>query len=177
MGVQCNNRQRNEVWQEKHLWKIDVLGNRKLTLFIRVAVGLTFLVFGALKLSDPRGFVDSVLSYNIIPDWLARAYGWVLPPIEVIIGLLFIIGFRLRLVALATILITISFIVATTHNLYWGKTSIITCGCLGKIKWHLNTGHLVLQVIMLVMLIQVLFHRGELLSLNSRRLRKDRVGS
>jgi uncharacterized membrane protein YphA (DoxX/SURF4 family) len=144
------------------LGRIGILSNRKLTLIFRVVLGLTFLVFGALKLSDPTGFVDSVLSYNIVPDWLARAYGWVLPPIEVIIGLLLIIGFRLRLVALATILITISFIVATTHNLYWAKTSVITCGCLGKIKWHLNTGHLVLQGVMLLIAIQVLLHKGQL---------------
>ncbi len=95
----------NEI--RRPLWKIDILGNRKLTLFLRVALGLTFLVFGALKLSDATGFVDSVVSYEIVPDSLARAYGWVLPPIELIIGILLIIGFRLRLVALVAILITV----------------------------------------------------------------------
>ena len=155
------------------MWKIDILSNRKLTLAFRVVLGLAFLVFGALKLSDPTGFVDSVVSYEIVPDSLARAYGWVLPPIEVIIGVMLIIGFRLRLVALASILITASFIVATTHNLYWAKTSVITCGCLGKVKWHLSTYHLVLQGVMLVMGIQVLLHKGELLSLDSKRLSKD----
>ena len=162
---------------KRPLWKIDIPGNRKLTLTFRILLGLTFLVFGALKLSDPTGFVDSVVSYEIVPDWLARAYGWVLPPIEVIIGILLIIGFRLRLAALAAILITASFIVATMHNLYWAKTSVITCGCLGKVKWHLSTYHLVLQGVMLVMLMQVLFHKGELLGLDSRRLRKDRAGN
>ncbi len=157
------------------IWKIDILGNRKLTLFFRLALGLTFFIFGVLKLTDPKGFVDSVVSYNLIPDWMARAYGWVLPPIEVIIGVLLIVGYRVRLVTLLSILITISFIVATTHNLYFAKTSVISCGCLGKVKWHLSTYHLVLQIVMLLMLIQVLFHKGELLSLDSRRLNKEKA--
>ena len=63
--------------------KLDVLSNRWITL--------TFLVFGAIKLSDMSGFVDSVVSYNILPEWLARAYAWVLPWVEVVIGILLIL--------------------------------------------------------------------------------------
>lgn len=98
--------------------KIDILRNPKLTFILRLVLGMTFLVFGASKLPDLAGFADTVISYRVVPDSLAQAYGLVVPWVEVIIGLCLILGLGLRFVAPFAILIIASFIAGTAGTLY-----------------------------------------------------------
>ena len=148
--------------------RIDILGNRKLTFILRLALGVTFLVFGASKLLDLAGFADTVVSYHVLPESLARPYGFVLPAAEVIIGICLTLGFGLRFVAPVAILIVASLIAGTAGNLYWAETDVKSCGCLGGADWSLGTSHLVAQVAMLTVATQIWLHKGEFLSLDSR---------
>jgi len=152
--------------------KIDILGNPKLTFALRLVLGLTFLVFGASKLSDLAGFANTVLSYQVLPVALAQAYGLALPWAEVVIGSLLILGLGLRFVAPVAILIIASLIAGTSGNLYWVGTGVKTCGCLRGVDWPLGASHLVAQVVMLTMATQIWLHKGEFLSLDSRLFRQ-----
>jgi len=155
--------------------KIDILGSPKLTLAFRVILGVTLLVFGAMKFSDISGFADAVVNYRILAPSLARVYGLALPWAEVVIGALLVSGLGQRWVAPVAILIIASFISATVANLYWYKTALQTCSCLGKVDWPLNTTHLAAQLIMLVMAAQIWLHKGELLSIDSILSRRGRT--
>ena len=156
------------TWEmTRALPKIDILGNRKLTFALRLALGLTLLVFGASKLPDLAGFVQTVISYRVLPIELARIYGLVLPWAEVVIGLCLILGLGLRFVAPAAILIIASLIGGATGSLYLLGTKG-PCGCLPGLDWPLGTSHLIVQVVMLIMATQIWLHRGELFSLDSK---------
>ena len=148
--------------------KIDLIANPRLTFAFRLLLGLTFLVFGASKLPDLGGFADTVLSYQVLPAALAEIYAVVLPWAEVIIGILLIIGFGLKFVAPAAILVIASLIAGTTGNLYLTQTGVKTCGCLPGLDWPLGTSHIIAQVAMLFMAAQIWLHKGEFLSLDSR---------
>ena len=150
------------------MFKIDVIGNKKLTFAFRVILGSTFLVFGASKLADLGRFSDTVLSYQVLPVALAEIYAVALPWTEVIIGSLLIVGLGLKFVAPIAILVIASLIGGTVGNLYITETGVRTCGCMPGLEWPLGTGHIIAQIVMLIMATQILFHKGEFLSLDSR---------
>jgi len=174
MLIQVVNMATQEM--NKPVLKIDILGNTKFTFAFRLLLGTTFLVFGASKLFDLTGFADTVVDYRILPEALARAYGLALPAVEVVVGICLISGLFLRFAAIAAILIIASLIAGTTGNLYWSKTTVKTCGCLRGLDWQLGTGHLVAQFFMLIMAAQILLHKGEFLSLDSKILKRTSIG-
>ena len=149
--------------------RIDILGNRKLTFAFRIMLGLTLLIFGASKVPELAGFADTVMGYRVLPDSLARAYGFILPGAEIIVGICLITGLRSKIAAFATILIIASLIAGTTASLYLVHSGVRTCGCLGGVDWQLGISHLAVQFVMLTMAAQIWLHKGEFLSLDSRR--------
>lgn len=151
----------------KSISKIDILGNSKLTFALRLILGVTLLVFGAGKLPDLAGFVQTVVSYRVLPESLAIPYGYTLPWAEVVVGLLLILGLGLRFIAPVAILVTASFIAGTAGSLYVLGTRG-PCGCLPGFDWDLGISHIVAQVVMLIMAAQIWFHKGEFWSLDKR---------
>lgn len=125
-------------------------------------------MFGASKLTDLAGFADTVVDYHVLPESLARPYGFALPWAEVIIGICLILGLGLRFAAPIAILIIASLIAGTSGNLYWIGAGVRSCGCLRGVDWPLGVSHLVVQVLMLIMATQIWLHKGEFLSLDSR---------
>ena len=99
-------------------YNINILQSKKLTFIIRVLLGGTLLVFGTSKLPDLAGFVDTVVRYRVLPEFLAFPYGYALPCIEVVVGLFLIVGLGLRIVAPVAILVIASLIAGTTGSIY-----------------------------------------------------------
>ncbi|MGH2410844.1 MAG: MauE/DoxX family redox-associated membrane protein [Chloroflexota bacterium] len=95
-----------------------------------VALGVVFLVSGSSKLRDPNGFVVGVLMYQVLPPWLAIAYGKLLPFAELICGLALVLGVSPSITgSLATVLL-LSFLIAVAINLARGRQ--LVCHCLGS---------------------------------------------
>jgi thiosulfate dehydrogenase [quinone] large subunit len=63
---------------------------------VRWALGLMFLVGGVSKLFMLKGFVTGYLApafeKTFLPGWLVMSYGYALPFVEAILGLLLIVG-------------------------------------------------------------------------------------
>lgn len=99
-----------------------------LTLAARVALGVLFVVAGALKLGDPAAFATAIANYGLLPQlapWLAVT----LPPIELVVGAALLVAplpWR-RAAALATMGLLVMFTVAIVHALRAGIN--IDCGC------------------------------------------------
>ena len=151
----------------KPIPRIDVLGNTKITFALRLLLGGTLLVFGAGKLSDLAGFVDTVIRYKVLPESLAVPYGYALPWAEVVVGLLLILGLGLKFVAPIAILMIATLIAGTAGSLYLFGTRG-PCGCLPGFDWDLGISHIIAQVAMLFIATQIWLHKGEFLSLDSR---------
>jgi len=147
--------------------KIDLIGNRKLTFTLRLLLGGTLLVFGASKLPDLAGFVDTVIRYKVLPESLAVPYGYALPWAEVAVGLFLILGLGLKFVAPIAILMIATLIAGTAGSLYLFGTRG-PCGCLPGFDWDLGISHIIAQVAMLFIATQIWLHKGEFLSLDSR---------
>ncbi len=147
-----------------------VVRNRYLSFVFRLAFGVTFIVSGAWKLPEGGSFVTKVEGFDLLPDALAQFYGTALPWVEIVIGALLVLGLFSRLASAIGGLVSLSFIVANSLVLYRGLN--LECGCFGDLAVLQTRDALLIDFAMLIMALQILFHKGELLSLDSRIFRK-----
>ena len=146
--------------------------NRHLSLVFRICLGVVFIVSGAGKLPELTAFVNQVEEADILPHALARAYGTALPYVEIVIGALLILGLLSRFAAGIGGLAALSFIIGNSTRLYRGLYG--ECGCFGTIgSLNLSTRDaLIIDFILLIMALQILVHKGEFLSLDSKIFRR-----
>ena len=141
-----------------------VLRHRYLTFAMRIGLGGVFVIAGYGKLCGVDVFVEAVKLYNILPDSLATVYGSTLPFVEFIIGVLLILGIFLRISAGIGILSTVSFVIAKSITLARGDNP--PCCCLPWFEM-LCSQSLAIDFLMLAAALQIVFHRGEFLALET----------
>jgi len=97
--------------------------------FFRIALGLFFVVSGALKLQSPIEFYDAVYSFRLINDPLISLTALAVPTFEVVVGLLVVFGVW-KQTAMTWLLGSLVFFTALIL-LSWLRGLDITCGCFG----------------------------------------------
>lgn len=102
----------------------DALG-----LVARLVLGAAFLVAGGLKVTTPEALAKATQAYQLLPHDVAAYVGYALPIIEVILGLLLILGLFTRISAVISSLLLVAFIVGIAQA--WARGLTIDCGCFG----------------------------------------------
>jgi hypothetical protein len=123
-----------------------------------------FIFAGATKLGHIDELIDSINEYNMLPQQLATAYGYVLPPLEVALGVFLVAGLFLRFSATVSGLVVLSFSIAKIQAIARGL-DIGTCGCLGPVVNLLPVQTLALDFVLLALAVQIFFHRADFLAL------------
>lgn len=100
-----------------------------LAILLRSVLGGVFLISAATKIAAPRAFVDNVVNYRILPNSIAKAFGWLLLPLELITSILLLTGVADRIAAGIVGLILLSFIAAITIVIARGQST--QCSCFG----------------------------------------------
>lgn len=117
---------------EKSGWLRTVVANRHVILFFRLILAAFFLVSSYGKLVDiERYSVDAVYNFGILPMFLARPFGLIMPFVELFCGLGLLFGVLTRLSALGIALMSLSFFIAKAIVLSQGRS--IECGCFGAV--------------------------------------------
>ncbi|NVM23495.1 MAG: DoxX family membrane protein [Desulfobacterales bacterium] len=98
-------------------------------LAIRIILGSIFLISAIGKLVAPRLFVNNVVKYRVLPVPLAKAYGWVLPFLELGAALILLSGWQAQWGALVIILMATSFFIAVA--IVTARHQNLSCGCFG----------------------------------------------
>jgi uncharacterized membrane protein YphA (DoxX/SURF4 family) len=101
-----------------------------LQVLLSVALALIFLASAVPKLRHPRGFILAVLEYRVLPTRLSWFYARLLPPLELLLGLLLLSGTAVRSTAIVLALLLLSFMIAMSINLARGRN--LDCHCFGK---------------------------------------------
>lgn len=96
---------------------------------IRLVVGGLFIYAGSLKMLDPVAFADSIATYELVPLSLINLVAILLPPLEIVAGLMLIVGYHLRLAAFTLGVLCLVFLVALGQGVARGLE--IDCGCFG----------------------------------------------
>jgi len=98
-------------------------------LVARVVVGGIWIVAGWLKLPDPAEGVRAVRAYKILPESVVPIVGHGLPALELVVGLLLVLGLGTRIVAVMSALLQLAFIIGISSA--WARGLQIECGCFG----------------------------------------------
>jgi uncharacterized membrane protein YphA (DoxX/SURF4 family) len=98
-------------------------------LLLRLVVGTVWIVAGALKLPHPAESVAAVRAYQLLPADLVQPVGQLLPVIEVVIGLMLVVGLLTRGAAVLSAVLFVAFIIGIVS--VWARGINIDCGCFG----------------------------------------------
>ncbi|MGB0102330.1 MAG: MauE/DoxX family redox-associated membrane protein [Nocardioides sp.] len=98
-------------------------------LVARLVVGAVWVYAGALKLFDPAQSVAAVRAYELLPSSLVQPVGQLLPVIEVVVGLMLILGVLTRGAAVVSAVLFALFIAGIAS--VWARGMNIDCGCFG----------------------------------------------
>jgi uncharacterized membrane protein YphA (DoxX/SURF4 family) len=96
-------------------------------LVIRLFIAGTFIRAGAVKLADIKEFRLAVANYDILPAGLVAAAAVTVPAVEVVAGLLLLLGVLPVVVAAVLAALLLCFSAAIAVNLARGR--VFDCGC------------------------------------------------
>lgn len=98
-------------------------------LVARLALGGVLVVAGGLKVGNPLGSARAVQAYDVMPFELARWIGYGLPWLEIVVGVLLVLGLFTRVSAVVGGLLMLAFVVGIAQA--WARGLTIDCGCFG----------------------------------------------
>jgi uncharacterized membrane protein YphA (DoxX/SURF4 family) len=98
-------------------------------LVARLTLGGVLFAAGYLKVGTPDKSQMAVRAYEMLPISLANLLGLILPPVEIVIGALLVLGALTRVVAALGGFTMIVFIIAIAQA--WARGLNIDCGCFG----------------------------------------------
>lgn len=117
-------------------------------------MGLFYIVFSFFKLLDLKGFPESFKMYDPLAK-VIPAYGWLYPFIEVILGLMFLMRFKIQMALIITLVVLGITTIGVTRTLLSKKS--IQCACLGTaLKLPMTKATFIENSIMIVMAIIML---------------------
>jgi len=103
---------------------LDVVGT-----IARLFLGVVLIWAGASKVGHPLTAQRAVQAYEIFPDGMANTIGLALPFLEIILGVLLVLGLFTRPVAIVSTLLMVAFIIGIAQA--WARGLTIDCGCFG----------------------------------------------
>ena len=108
------------TWRERltHPW---------LTVRVQIALGALFVAAALPKIIDPPSFAHMIYNYRILPAGLINLSALTMPWVELIAGLLLILGIWVRPARWIVAALLVVFIVAISINLM--RDNAIDCGC------------------------------------------------
>ncbi|TQM75975.1 putative membrane protein YphA (DoxX/SURF4 family) [Thermopolyspora flexuosa] len=99
------------------------------TTVARLVLAGVLIVAGWSKMGAPALSIQAVKAYELLPEAVAEIVGYVLPILEIVIGLLLVIGLLTRMAAIATAVLMLAFVIGIASA--WARGLNIDCGCFG----------------------------------------------
>ncbi len=94
---------------------------------VRIALGAVLLLAGSLKIGDPEQFALVIARYGIVPDFLVPYGAVMVPALEVLTGVLLLVGYRIRAASLVGAAMMAVFSVFIAAAMARGER--FDCGC------------------------------------------------
>lgn len=121
----------------------------------RLILSITFLYSGFVKAIDIEGTKLSVYAYEFFNYQISSSLAYVLVAVEIILGLMLLIGLKQRLASLGIFVLLTIFIIGISSA--WMRGLSIDCGCFGYDPERVPyTGMDYLQVILRDILLMLL---------------------
>ena len=148
-----------------------------LGMLVRLILGGVWVWAGWANTKSPRGFVQTVRTYDATPQWLSAAIGYGLPVLEVALGLLLIAGVAVRAAAATSAVLLLVFLVGLIEASARGIK--LDCGCFGGGGPTAGATHYTLDIgrtlVLLVLAVLLALWPGTRLSVEEFLARHDHV--
>ncbi|MBW1899182.1 MAG: DoxX family membrane protein [Deltaproteobacteria bacterium] len=130
----------------------SLVWSRKLQLFFRLVLGITFIYASIHKIIYPGKFAQIIYGYGLFPGELINIAAILLPFLELFSGLFLVIGIYKDSAALIINIMLTVFIAAISINLIRGHE--FDCGCfsVGITGYELSSVHLLLRDIIFLLM-------------------------
>jgi uncharacterized membrane protein YphA (DoxX/SURF4 family) len=96
----------------------------------RLVLGGVWIAAGASKITDLDASVRATRAYDLLPELAAQVVGAALPAVEILLGVLLVVGFGVRVVAAVSAVLMAAFVVGIASA--WARGLQIDCGCFGS---------------------------------------------
>jgi putative oxidoreductase len=126
---------------------------RRATLVLRLVLGAIFLYAAWTKLRQSYLiFAMSIDAYQLLPEWAVLAAARTLPWFELVVGVLLLVGYKLRWAAMAASGLLAMFFALMLRSYIKGEG--IDCGCFGlgdaiSVKTLLRDGSMLVAALLL----------------------------
>ncbi len=124
-----------------------MIGNKYILLFFRLAVGGVFIWAGLLKIFDPLDFAQNIANYRIFSQTVSLFLALIIPWIEVICGLLLVLGIFRETASFMISGSLVVFLVLIIVTLIRGLD--IECGCFGNLSRRVDYKLFLTDVVLL----------------------------
>lgn len=133
----------------------NLLTHPLLALAFRLYLGGLFIYASLYKINYTAEFAETIASYQMVPYWGVNLMAVILPWIELVSGILLVIGLRTRTVAAVVGFLLLLFTVGIVYNLLLG--SEISCGCFQSLEDPISLWTVFRDLIWLAMAAHVFF--------------------
>ena len=99
----------------------------------RVLLGLLFIISSISKIQTPAKFMDSIDAYKIVPESLVYTMAMVVPWLQILAGMMFILDIYSQSAALILSGLLTAYIIAIAQAFARGFS--MECGCFDMIPW------------------------------------------
>ncbi len=101
-----------------------------LATLARLVLGGVWIAAGAAKITDLDASVRAVRAYQLLPEPVVQVVGPGLPPAEILLGLLLVLGAGVRVSAVISAVLMSAFVIGIASA--WVRGLRIDCGCFGS---------------------------------------------
>jgi putative oxidoreductase len=137
-----------------------IVANPFVGLVLRVYLGGVFVYASMYKINYPAEFAESVAAYQLVPFWALNPMALLMPWVELVAGVLLVMGVRTRAAAVAIGGMLALFSLAVLLALVRGIP--VGCGCFSSIEEPLGWGTLMRDLLWLAMAVRVLAYPSAL---------------
>jgi uncharacterized membrane protein YphA (DoxX/SURF4 family) len=134
---------------------IRLLTHPLVALAFRLYLGGLFVYASLYKINYTAEFAETIASYQLVPYWGVGLMAVILPWIEMISGILLIIGIRTRTVSAVIGFLLILFTLGILYNLALG--SEIPCGCFQSLDDPISGWTVFRDLVWLALAVHVFF--------------------
>lgn len=96
----------------------------------RLLLGGVWIAAGVAKVTDLDASVRAVRAYRLLPEIAAQVIGAGLPLVEILLGVLLVVGVGIRASAVVSSILLSAFVVGIASA--WARGLRIDCGCFGS---------------------------------------------
>ena len=118
---------------------------------VRILLGIVLLFSGITKIIDSSKAVDLMLDFKVIPEALILIIVSILPVLEILIGVLLILGMYPKFASISALVLFSGFFLIIIYGTIIGLNS--DCGCFGSvIKSRVGWGMVVRNLVFVVLI-------------------------